>query len=216
MEQPPTPSSPELPTYRSSGDVAADKITWRALVRAARRELVDGWEEGRREELARSLAASGVDLMRRYAVSQDRADLTGLCVTAFEPMRTEPPVDGLTRALQELGVRVLVPITLERPRLGWADLADPDRTPLGEEVLTGVDLFLVPALAISRAGVRLGQGGGYYDWTLPRARALSGGAPVVACVHDHEVLPEVPADGHDAIADLVLRPTLGVDEVPLA
>ncbi|WP_431473523.1 hypothetical protein [Ornithinimicrobium sp. W1665] len=37
------PSSPSLPTVVADGDVVAEKARWRALVRAARRELVDAW-----------------------------------------------------------------------------------------------------------------------------------------------------------------------------
>ena len=141
--------------------------------------------------------------------------VAGMTVTAYEPMRTEPPVRGLTDALLGAGVRVLVPITLERPRLGWADLEDPDRTRLGEEVLRDLDLAFIPALALSREGVRLGQGGGYYDNSLPRLQELAGGVPVVAVVHDHEVVDAVPADEHDTVVDAVLRPTPGVVPVPV-
>ena len=41
------------------------------------------------------------------------------------------------------------------------------------EALAAVDVAFVPALAVSRQGVRLGQGGGYYDSTLPRASAAA-------------------------------------------
>lgn len=204
-----------LPRYAPTGDVVADKTEWRRLVRAARRELVDGWDERDRGAAAQALGRAALDLLQRYAVRAGRDSVAGLCVTAFEPMRTEPPVDGLTAALQEAGVRVLVPITLERPRLDWADLDDPDRTPLGENALAAVDVAFVPALAVSRRGVRLGQGGGYYDTTLPRLRELSGGAPVVVVLHDHEVVEDVPADTHDAVVDAVLRPASGVVEVPV-
>lgn len=204
-----------LPPYRPTGDVVADKAHWRTLVRAARRDLVAGWTPEHRAGLARALGEAGLTHLDRYAVSTGRADVAGMTVTAYEPMRTEPPVDGLTTALQDAGVRVLVPITLERPRLDWADLADPDRTPLGEEALAQVDLAFVPGLACSRAGVRLGQGGGYYDTVLPRLREASGGAPVVLVLHDHEVVPEVPAAEHDAVVDAVLRPGSGVLPVPL-
>ncbi|WP_151525643.1 5-formyltetrahydrofolate cyclo-ligase [Serinicoccus kebangsaanensis] len=204
-----------LPPYRPSADVAADKAEWRALVRAARRELVSTWTDGRRDEVARSLGEGGLSHLRRYAAATGRAELAGATVTAFEPMRTEPPVDGLTSVLRRAGVRVLVPLTLERPRLDWADLADPDRRPLGEQALAHVDLAFVPGLAVSRAGVRLGQGGGYYDTVLPRLRELSGGAPVVIVLHDHEVVPDVPAAGHDAVVDGVLRPASGVTPLPL-
>ena len=73
-----------------------------------------------------------------------------------------------------------------------------------------VTLIEIPALAISVDGIRLGQGGGYYDTTLPRAQGLAGGVPVVAVVHDHEVLPQVPHDEHDAVVGAVLRPGHGV------
>lgn len=205
-----------LPSYVPTGDVVADKVTWRRLVRAARRQVVEGWTDQDRADAGRSLGEAALEVIGRYAVRQGRGSVAGMCVTAYEPMRTEPPVDGLTDALVRAGVRVLVPITLERPRLEWADLADPDRSPLGEAALADVGVAFVPALAISRAGVRLGQGGGYYDTTLPRLRVLSGGAPVVAVLHDHEVVPAVPADAHDAVVDAVLRPSTGAMRLPLA
>lgn len=205
---------PALPPFEPTGDVTADKATWRALVRAARRELIETWGPAGRAGAAAALARAGLDLLRDRAAAQGRDGVAGMCVTAFEPMRTEPPVDGLTAALLEAGVRVLVPVTLARPRLDWAGLSDPARTPLGEEALAAVDVAFVPALAISRQGVRLGQGGGYYDTTLPRLRELSGGAPVVVVLHDHELVDAVPAEGHDARADAVLRPGSGVLPLP--
>lgn len=207
--------SPVLPPYEPTGDVVADKTTWRALVRAARRELVGGWDQRVRDELARSLGEAGLAHLQGYAVRRGLPGVAGMTVTAYEPMPTEPPVRGLTDALLGAGVRVLVPITLERPRLGWADLEDLGRTQLGEEVLRDLDLAFIPALALSRVGVRLGQGGGYYDNSLPRLQELAGGVPVVAVVHDHEVVDAVPADEHDAVVDAVLRPTPGVVPVPV-
>ena len=91
--------------------------------RTARRDLVGGWSEEDRAAAARALGQAALELLGRYAVRRGRANVAGMCVTAFEPMRTEPPVDGVTRAMLGAGVRVLVPLTLERPRLDWADLA---------------------------------------------------------------------------------------------
>lgn len=208
--------SPVLPAYEPTGDVVADKVTWRALVRAGRRAVADAWTPRTRSLAATSLGRAGLSYLHGYAAHARRGGVAGMCVTAFEPMRTEPPVDGLTRALLDAGVRVLVPLTLEKPRLDWADLADPARRPLGQDVLAQVDVAFVPALAVSADGVRLGQGGGYYDTTLPRLRERSGGAPVVVCLHDHEVVPAVPADEHDAVMDAVLRPSWGVVGVPVS
>lgn len=199
-----------LPPYEPSGDIVADKMTWRSLVRAARREVVSGWDPAARTAAGEALGSAGLRYLRRYGETMGRKDVAGMTVTAYEPMRTEPPVDGLTDALRAAGVRVLVPITLARPDLDWADLDDPDRKPLGATVMREVDLFFIPALAISADGVRLGQGGGYYDTTLPAARELAGGAAVVVVLHDHEVVPAVPADSHDLVVDAVLRPASGI------
>lgn len=211
-----TQTQPVLPPYEPTGDVVADKVTWRALVRAARKELVGGWDEQERAEQARRLGEAGLAYLQAYAVRRGLPGVAGMTVTAIEPMRTEPPIDGLTDALLGAGVRVLVPITLERPRLDWADLSDPERRPLGMEIWREVDLAFIPALAVTREGVRLGQGGGYYDTTLPQAQKLAGGVPLVIMVHDHEVVEDLPADEHDAVVDAVLRPTSGVVPVPVS
>lgn len=208
-------SRPVLPRYQPTEDVVADKATWRSLVRAARRELVEGWSGDDRALRAEALAGAGLQWVRGYA-ARAGVGVDRLTVTAFEPMRTEPPVDLLVRQLQAAGVRVLVPVTLARPRLDWVDLADPARTPLGEEVLAEVDVAFVPALAVGQDGVRLGQGGGYYDTTLPGLRERSPQTPVVAVLHDHELVARVPAAGHDARVDGVLRPGTGVTWFPVS
>lgn len=209
-------TQPVLPSYEPTGDVVADKVTWRSIVRAARRELVGGWDEQVRADLARQLGEAGLAHLQAHAARQGLPGVAGMTVTAYEPMRTEPPVDGLTDALLGAGVRVLVPLTMEKPRLDWADLSDPERRPLGMEVWREVDLAFIPGLAVTREGVRLGQGGGYYDTTLPKAQKLAGGVPVVIILHDHEVVEGLPADEHDAVVDAVLRPTRGVVPMPVS
>ncbi len=65
-----------------------------------------------------------------------------------------------------------------------------------------LDLVLVPALACDRLGVRLGQGGGYYD------RYLSGClAPRVALCRDLLLQDRLPAEAFDQKVDVVLTET---------
>lgn len=121
-----------------------------------------------------------------------------------------PEGDSLARLAHRLDPvltgRTLVGTDFRVPQLATLDLSDPDRAPLGEALLAEVDLAFVPGLAVSRDGVRLGQGGGYYDTVLPRLRELSGGAPVLIVLHDHEVVDAVPAAGHDVVVDGALTP----------
>ena len=54
-------------------------------------------------------------------------------------------------------------------------------------------MLLVPGLAVSPAGDRLGRGGGCYD----RALARAAGRPVAVLLHDDEVGVDVPTEPHD-------------------
>lgn len=128
---------------------------------------------------------------------------------------TEPPTRALLEALVAAGVRVLVP-RVDGATLVWGDLTtweslqpndwgllQPHRTTAeAASAAAAADLILVPALAVDRAGNRLGRGAGFFDrWlpTSPRGRVL-------AVVYDDEVLPAVPHEPHDRLVDGALTP----------
>ncbi len=64
-----------------------------------------------------------------------------------------------------------------------------------------IDLVVVPALAVSPDGHRLGFGTGFYDVTLPD---FCPPARSVAVAFSFQVLVEVPAAPHDVACDLVV------------
>ena len=91
-------------------------------------------------------------------------------------------------------------VTLGRPP------AQPDGEVLGAESLKEADLIVIPALAASADGTRLGQGGGWYDRALTHR---SPDTPVVAVIFDDEVLQAgiIPAEPHDVPVDAIVTPT---------
>lgn len=91
-------------------------------------------------------------------------------------------------------------VTLGRPP------AQPDGEARGAESLKEADLIIIPALAASADGTRLGQGGGWYDRALTHR---SPGVPVVAAIFDDEVLEAgiIPAEPHDVPIDGIVTPT---------
>lgn len=108
-----------------------------------------------------------------------------------------PPLGAPRWGLWEAG-RALV--TLGRPPLSrtvrcWARSRSRRR-----------DLIIIPALAASVDGTRLGQGGGWYDRALVHRRP---GTPVVATIFDDEVLEAgvIPAEPHDVPVDAIITPT---------
>ena len=121
----------------------------------------------------------------------ERALLPVLLVEAGAPLGE--PRWGLWEAGRAL-------VTLGRPP------AQPDGEVLGAESLKEADLIIIPALAASADGTRLGQGGGWYDRALMHR---SPGVPVVAAVFDDEVMEAglIPAEPHDIPVDAIVTPT---------
>ena len=140
----------------------------------------------------------------------------GGTVAAYAPMPGEPGGEDLPAWLAGRGLRVLLPVLREDMGLDWAEFTGSLRKgrlkgllePSGPAVpLTRADLLLVPALAVgSRDGMRLGRGGGSYDRALADVPAPT---PVVALLHDGELLDEVPGEPHDRPVTGVITPEGG-------
>jgi 5-formyltetrahydrofolate cyclo-ligase len=75
------------------------------------------------------------------------------------------------------------------------------------DALSDCDAIVLPALAISRDGTRLGQGGGYYDRTLQSVPAFADGGPMrIALIFEGELVKSLPEESHDARVDQVVTP----------
>jgi 5-formyltetrahydrofolate cyclo-ligase len=78
--------------------------------------------------------------------------------------------------------------------------------PVGASVdLLPLRALLVPALAVTQAGDRLGKGGGYYDRVL--AVLAEARPPVVAIAGDTDVVDALPTDAHDQRVQMIVTPT---------
>ncbi|KNX38047.1 5-formyltetrahydrofolate cyclo-ligase [Luteipulveratus halotolerans] len=131
-------------------------------------------------------------------------------VAAYESLPTEPPTETLIARLTAAGHRVLLPVLLPDNDLDWR-AAGSDSTPLGRAAIGEAGLVVVPALAIGRDGMRLGQGGGSYDRALARRTP---GTRLIALVYDDELAAGVPTDPHDQAVDAVVTPGHGLVDLP--
>jgi 5-formyltetrahydrofolate cyclo-ligase len=148
----------------------------------------------------------------------------GQTVCAYVPVGTEPGSIMTIDALVALGVRVLLPVARHDPAdvplpLQWGEyrpgrlvearygLREPAEPWLPAGAISAAALVLVPALAVDRAGVRLGRGAGFYDRTLPLADPA---ARLTAVVRDDELVDRLPAEAHDVRMTHALTPSGGV------
>ena len=71
------------------------------------------------------------------------------------------------------------------------------------------DVLLVPLLGVDHGGVRLGQGGGFFDRTLKGLRQGGATKPVKAfgVAFDDQIVDSLPVESHDQLLDGLLTPS---------
>lgn len=74
-----------------------------------------------------------------------------------------------------------------------------------------IDIMVVPAVAYNEEGLRLGQGGGYYDRWL-NAAAAGGKCPyTIGVCYEFQLYSALPVEKHDYAVDCVMCVSLGED-----
>jgi len=192
--------------------VQQDKAVLRSRLLAAR----SGVPTDERKEAARLIRDTLLDL--------PALQMAGT-VAAYYSVGTEPDTRALVYALWKRGTYVLLPLLRPDGDLDWASYEGPDslvpgprglrepaEPPRGTDAVARADVVLAPALAVDRAGNRLGRGGGSYDRALARVGPL---IPVIALLYDAELLSRVPAEPHDTPVRAAVRPGSGITWLPV-
>ena len=133
-------------------------------------------------------------------------------IAGFAPIGDEIDIWPFLKSLHKDGHPIALPVVIEagHPLLfrAWTPGCDMDTDrygvsfPAAGETLIP-QLVLVPLLAFTARGERLGYGGGYYDRTLA---ALRSNGEVFACgvAYAGQEVAKLPTDAHDAKLDGIL------------
>jgi 5-formyltetrahydrofolate cyclo-ligase len=175
---------------------------------------------GRLSEGERAAAGRGI---RDALLSQPELQMAGT-VAVYYSVGAEPDTTKLVYGLWKRGTYVLLPLLQPDGDLDWASyegpgslvpgpkgLLEPAEAPRGADAVARADAVLVPALAVDRAGHRLGRGGGSFDRALARVGPL---IPLIALLYDDELVDRLPTASHDVPVRAVVRPTSGIMAVP--
>ncbi|MFO1154595.1 MAG: 5-formyltetrahydrofolate cyclo-ligase [Rhodospirillales bacterium] len=186
----------------TAGAVVPDKASLRRRMRQMR--LVADQKHG--PEAALQVLHHGLDGLSRLGIGE------GVGVAGYWPIATELDIRPLLARCHARGAVCALPVVAADDHLAfrrWSPETIVEEGPRGtwhppataESVEP--EVVFVPLLAVDDRGVRLGQGGGYYDRTLARLRA---GRPVTAIGVGYAVqrVTSLPADGFDQPMDWVL------------
>jgi 5-formyltetrahydrofolate cyclo-ligase len=184
----------------SPGDIKMAKRALRAELIQVRARVT----KGERTAGSRAIAARAAELPELASART---------VALYAALNTEVDPLPIGLRLASLGRRIAwprVPGTGRVLEFASCDLTALVRGPLGAleppkdaavVPLEEIDAVIMPGVAFSLDGLRLGRGGGYYDATLklvpPRALRVGLG-------FDVQVVPSLPREPHDVPLDLVL------------
>lgn len=187
-----------------AGDVAARKQTVRAQVRAARRAMS---AEARASEAAH-VTAHVLALMTQHRPAARKP------LASYLALRDELDLDVLHRSWWSDGLVLWLPRVSGPGTLTWHPLRDPTHTVIGSygirepdparvpaAPLPGDATVLVPGVAFTRDGRRLGQGQGFYDRVLAEHQGHTVG--IAFCC---QVLDDLPTEAHDQRVACVISP----------
>lgn len=183
-----------------AGNVSSDKAALRKEAESRRRalspEVVQRW---------------GGEVQRHLAALPLFSDRVVRAVAVYDAQPFEVPLGALVLELTQRGVDCVFPRVVRGSKqlafhlvgddwvCGPFGIREPDpRSPA--RAIKDIDVFLVPGVAFTREGARIGRGAGYYDTTL----ALRGPqAQTIGIAFECNVVPAVPMEAHDVWMDLV-------------
>jgi 5-formyltetrahydrofolate cyclo-ligase len=174
------------------------------LARKAARDVRKTAHELLMASAAQTLAEQGLDFA---------GELAGKTVSGFIPYLSEIDTRPLLGLLGARGCQTCIPVVIENntplefrawapgePTVPgrWGIPVPPDGSPVVDP-----DVLLVPMLAYDTSGYRLGYGGGFYDRTLEKLRALK---PVTAIgvAYSAQQVDTVIRGDHDQPLDWIL------------
>lgn len=159
-----------------------------------------------------SLSANPRDFVRNWPGIEASSVIAG-----YWPIQNEADVRPLMEKLANAH-RIVLPVTSrDRLRLSfrqWTPGCDMERGPFGTQHPVGTlsdgvdalspDVVMVPLLAFTRRGDRLGYGGGYYDATLAALKSENPTIRTVGVAYAGQLVTTLPLEETDVPMDHIL------------
>ena|SRR3989344_282723 len=131
--------------------------------------------------------------------------------SAYLPINNEVDTKGIINDLLQKEISIFVPAFLATNNDylftrfdGWQNLEEGPKGILQPQIIESFDSLLIevailPGLAFSKDGVRLGYGKGVFDRLLSKSKAIK-----IGLAYDFQIIDKIPKEEHDLLMDLVV------------
>lgn len=164
----------------------------------------------RRGELLTSKVSAASSKIVDYIVANEQLK-SAKTVSCYNPLRNE--VNLLSLLEFSPAKKIVFPRVVKGTKMldfysinsisdfepGVFGLMEP-KTKLQKIEISDIDLFLVPGLAFTQSGLRLGYGGGYYDGTLKYRKSS---ALILGICFNSQITDELPSEIWDIRMDFI-------------
>jgi 5-formyltetrahydrofolate cyclo-ligase len=170
--------------------------------------------EGRRRALSPEVVQRwGGEVQRHLAALPLFSDRVVRAVAVYDAQKFEVPLADFVLELSSRGVQCVYPRVVRGTReLVFHHVADDqwEKGPFGirepaahspVRAVQDIDVFIVPGVAFTRDGRRIGRGAGYYDSTLALRNPQ---AQMVGVAFECNVVERVPTEPHDVSVDFLV------------
>jgi len=120
-------------------------------------------------------------------------------ILLYEEIHNEVAISALIVALINEGIKVFLPRYIDHRWVVYSLETGQTFNSLSEASFANHDIALVPGLAFTAKGTRLGYGGGVYDRWLSDSKAIK-----IGICYQFQVVSSLPHESHDIPMDLVL------------
>lgn len=187
-------------------------MTTMKLAKDQVRARLKQWRDGLSPEEAASVAAEiGRQLLDLHVYRVARS------VCSYIGIGREVPTLDILRDCVTRKVAISAPVIVGPGRMVAKEIKKLDALPADpfgipsppEEAATvhSAEVVLVPGLAFSEDGKRLGRGGGYYDRFLSSFRHTHR----VALAYEAQLVPDLPIENHDQRVDIIVTESRVID-----
>lgn len=138
------------------------------------------------------------------------------CIALYKAVNGELPCDGIADFFLKNNRTICYP-RVKGDTMEFYEITDPasqftegaygiQEPKLGQRKIypKDIDLMIVPAVAYNDEGIRLGQGGGYYDRWLQSAMSSGKYPYTIGVCYDFQIYSALPVEKHDQAVDCIM------------